>query len=85
MTQFGRGGKLSPLYISPFDIIERVGEVAYRLALPPHLSSVHGVFYVSMLRKYESDASHILEWSDLDLEADVSYEERAIQILDRRE
>ena len=85
LTCFGRGGKLSPRYIGPFYIIERVGEVAYRLALPPQLSGVHDVFHVSMLRKYEPDPSHVLEWSDLDLEADVSYEERAIQILDRRD
>ena len=85
MTCFGRGGKLSPRYIGPFDIIKRVGEVAYRLALPPQLSGVHDVFHVSMLRKYEPDPSHVLEWTDLDLEADVSYEERAIQILDRRD
>ena len=85
LTRFGRGGKLSPRYIGPFDVIERIGAVAYRLALPPQLSGVHDVFHVSMLRRYEPDPSHVLEWSDLDLEADVSYEERAIQILDRRD
>ena len=85
LTRFSRGDKLSPRYIGPFDIIERVGEVVYRLALPPQLSGVHDVFHVSMLRKYELDPSHVLEWTDLDLEADVSYEEHAIQILDRRD
>ena len=42
------------------------------------------MFHVSMLRKYEPDHSHVLEWSNLDLEADVSYEKRAVQILDKR-
>ena len=74
-----------PRYIGPFDVIEKVGEAAYRLALLPQLFGIHDIFHVSMLRKYELDPSHILELTDLDLEADVSYEEWAVQILDRRE
>ena len=66
-------------------MIERVGAVAYRLALPPQLSSVHDVFHVSMLRKYEPDPSHVLQWTDIDLVADVSFKERPVQILDSRE
>ena len=85
ITRFGRGRKLSPRYIGPFDILERVCEVAYRLALPPQLSGVHDVFHISMLQKYEPDPSHVLEWSKLELDADVSFEKRPIQILDRRE
>ena len=50
--RFGKRGKLSPRYIGPFEMLERVGRVAYRLALPPSLSSVHEVFHVSMLQKY---------------------------------
>ena len=48
---FEKRGKLSPRYIGPFEVLERVGAVAYRLALPPSLSSVHDVFNVSMLHK----------------------------------
>ncbi|XP_058202899.1 uncharacterized protein LOC131317358 [Rhododendron vialii] len=62
-----------------------IGEVAYRLALPPKLSGVHDVFHVSMLRKYEPDPSHVLEWSELELEADASYGEKPIRILDSRD
>ena len=49
--KFGKRGKLSLRYIGPFEVLERVGIVAYRLALSPSLSSVHGVFHVSMLQK----------------------------------
>ncbi|XP_058195003.1 uncharacterized protein LOC131311522 [Rhododendron vialii] len=85
LSRFGKKGKLSPRYIGPFDVIEKIGEVAYRLALPPRLSNVHDVFHVSMLRKYEPDPSHVLEWSELELEADASYGEEPIRILDTRD
>ncbi|KAM2086620.1 hypothetical protein ACFX1R_024134 [Malus domestica] len=49
VVRFGKKGKLSPRYIGPYMITERVGEVAYRLELPSELSKVHDVFHVSML------------------------------------
>ena len=60
VIRFGKKGKLSPRFIGPFQILSRVGEVAYKLALPPSLSAVHPVFHVSMLRKYIPDESHVL-------------------------
>ncbi|TQD86597.1 hypothetical protein C1H46_027863 [Malus baccata] len=57
VVRFGKKGKLSPRYIGPYEITERIGEVAYRLELPPELSKVHNVFHVSMLRRYVSDPS----------------------------
>ena len=50
VVRFGKQGKLSPRFIGPFKVLERVGAIAYRLALPPSLSGVHEVFHVSMLR-----------------------------------
>ena len=55
VIRFGCSGKLSPRYIGPFDIIERVGEVAYWVALPPTLDGVHDVFHIFQLRKYVQD------------------------------
>ena len=76
---------MTPRFIGPFEIIAKIGDVAYRLALPPSISHVHDVFHVSMLRKYHPDPSHVLDWSHIELEPDISYEERPIRILDSRE
>ncbi|XP_070057056.1 uncharacterized protein [Nicotiana tomentosiformis] len=65
VMRFGNKSKLSPRYIGPFDILERVGEVAYRLALPPILSGIHPVFHVSILQKYYGDLSHVLDFSSV--------------------
>ncbi|XP_059659225.1 uncharacterized protein LOC132306046 [Cornus florida] len=75
LLQFGKSGKLSPRFIGLFEILHRVGEVAYRLALPPQMDRVHNVFHVSMLWNYEPDPSHVLSWVDIDINEDVSYEE----------
>ena len=60
VMRFGKKEKLAPRYIGPFEILERIGMVAYRLALPLNMSQVHQVFHVSMLRRYISDPSHML-------------------------
>ena len=64
-------------------MIERVGPVAYRLALPLELSQIHDVFHVSMLRRYRSDPSHILQTQPLELKDDLSYEEEPTAIVAR--
>ena len=61
MIRFGKRGKLSSRYIGPFKVLERVGMIAYQLALPPRLSSVHAVFHVSMLQKYTPDPTHVVD------------------------
>ena len=60
VVRFGKQGKLLSRYIGPFAVLERVGTVAYWLALPPSLSSVHAVFHVSMLWKYTLDPTHVV-------------------------
>ncbi|XP_070056868.1 uncharacterized protein [Nicotiana tomentosiformis] len=81
--RFWKKGKLSPKYIGPFEFLERVGEVAYRLALTPILSAVHKVFHVSMLQKYYGDPSHELDFSSVQLGKDLTYVEELVTILDR--
>ncbi|KAL5552742.1 hypothetical protein UlMin_040143 [Ulmus minor] len=85
VMQFGKKGKLSPRYIGSFEILERIGKVAYRLALPPELSSVHNIFHISMLRKYISNPSHVLENEPIEVHEDLTYEEQLVQILDRKD
>ena len=65
ILRFGRKGKLSPRFIDPYEILERVGPVAYRLTLPLELAKLHDVFHVSMLRRYCFDTSHILPVQDV--------------------
>ena len=85
MIRFGKREKLSPRYIGPFEVLERVNAVAYRLVLPPSLSSVHEVFQVSMLRKYTPDPTHIVDWGELVVDADGTFEEGLVRIMDSRE
>ena len=75
ILRFGKKGKLSPKFIRPYEILERIGLVAYRLALPPELAKLHNVFHVSMLRRYHYDGLHILPVQDIQVHADFSYEE----------
>ena len=58
VVRLGKRGKLSPRFIGPFEILERIGIVAYWLALPPSMLGVHEVFHVSMLREYTPDPAH---------------------------
>ena len=60
-VMFGKRGKLSLRFIGPFEILERVGTVAYRLALSPNMSGVHEVFHFSMLRRYTPDLAHVVD------------------------
>ena len=83
ILHFGSKGKLSPRFISSYEILERVGPVAYRLALPLELAKLHDVFHVSMLQKYRSDTSHILPVQDLQVQEDFTFDEEPKVILDR--
>lgn len=81
VMRFGKKGKLSPRFIRPFEVLQRIGEVAYELALPPSVSSVHPVFHVSMLRKYIGDPSHVLDFSTVQLDGDLTYDVEPVAFL----
>ena len=85
VLRFGKHGKLSPRYIGPYRIVERIGEVAYQLELPSNLDRIHDVFHVSMLHKYIPDPSHALTKQPVEIQENLTYEEEPVQILDRRE
>ncbi|XP_073061970.1 uncharacterized protein [Primulina eburnea] len=86
VVRFNKLGKLNPRYVGPFEILEKVGTLAYILALPPNMSRIHNVFHVSELRKYVPDPSHILEAEphliNEDLNEKLTYKEILIQIVD---
>ncbi|XP_040996121.1 uncharacterized protein LOC121242301 [Juglans microcarpa x Juglans regia] len=85
VMRFGKKGKLSPRYIGPFEIRDRIGPVAYRVALPPALVGVHNVFHISMLRKYIPDPTHIIDYEPLQIQEDMTYAEEPIRILEKKE
>ena len=82
---FGKRRKLSPRFIEPFEILERVGTVAYRLALPPSMIGVHEVFHVSMLRKYTPDPTHVVDWGQIEVDTDGTFKEGPVCLLDSRD
>nr|GEW82361.1 putative nucleotidyltransferase, ribonuclease H [Tanacetum cinerariifolium] len=85
VKRFGIKGKLSPRFIGPFEILYRVGEVSYRLALPPQLPHVHNVFHVSLLRGYKYHPLHVISYPLDQIRADLLYVEEPEAILDRQD
>ena len=85
VLRFGKRGKLSRRYIGPYEIVSKVGPVAYKLKLTPGLSRIHDKFRVSMLRKYIPDPSHVLREQLVQLKENLSYEETPVQFLDHKE
>ena len=84
VMRFGKKGKLSPKYIGPYEILERIGEAAYRLALPPELLKVHDIFHVSQLRMNRSDPPPVIHVESVSVALNLTFEERPIRILDRQ-
>ena len=83
VIRFGMKGKLAPRYIEPYKIIERIGTVAYRILLPPHLDRIHNVFHVSMLRKANLDPTRILPQISMEVREDLTMEVELVRIMDR--
>ena len=85
MVRFGKHGKLSPRFIGPFEILEKVGTFAYRLALLPSMPGVHEVFHVSMLQRCTPDPAHVMDWGEIEVDTDGTFEEGPVCILDSRD
>ena len=81
MVRFGKRGKLSPRFIGPFEILERIGTVAYWLVLSPSMIGVHEVFHISMLRKYTPDPVHVVDWGQIEVDTDETFEEGPVCML----
>ena len=81
VMRFGKKGKLSPRFIGPYEVIEKVGPMEYRLALPLELEKIHSVFHVSMLWRYRLDPSHVVSMETIELRPDLTYEEEPVEIL----
>ena len=84
VVRFGKKGKLSHRYMGPYEILQKVGKVAYELKLPSELASAHPVFHVSMLKKCIDDPEPILPIKGLGVKDNPSYEEVPVQIFDRQ-
>ena len=84
-VRFGKHGKLSPRFIGPFEVLERVDTIVYRLALPLSMTSVHELFHVSMLQKYTPDPAHVVDWGQIEVDTDGTFEDGPVCILDSRD
>jgi hypothetical protein len=84
MKRFGMKNKLAPRYIGPFSILEKCGPVTYKLDLPSSLAGVDNIFHVSQLKKCLNATSDVVLPVMIPLEADLSYPERLIKVLDQK-
>ncbi|GJU08688.1 hypothetical protein Tco_1125118 [Tanacetum coccineum] len=83
VIRFGKRGKLNPRYIGPFNIIAKVGTVAYRLELPERLSRVHSMFHVSKLKKYMADEPLAIPLDEIQVDDKLHFVEEPVKIMHR--
>ena len=81
--KMGSCNKLASIFCGPFEILERIGPIAYMIALPPSIS-VHNVFHVSLIKKYILDANHVIDWNVIQVEQEGVLQVHPVRILDRK-
>ena len=82
MVRFGRRGKLAPRYVGPFEIVERICDVAYRLRLPQEMSGIHDTFHVSNLKKCLADTDLHVPLNELKINENLRFVEEPVEIMD---
>ena len=82
--RFGKKGKISPRYVGPYEILKRVGKVAYELELPAELATMHPVFHVSLLKKCVDDPASIVSLKSMAVKDNLSYDDVPVEILERK-
>ena len=83
MIRFGKRGKLIPRYIGPFEILARIGPVAYRHRLPQELNNVHPTFHVSNLKKCLSDETLVIPLDEIEINESLNFVEEPVEIMDK--
>ena len=81
--RLGSCAKLSPRYYGLFEVLERIGPVAYRFALPAS-TRAHNVFHVSLLKKYVHDPNHVINWDVIQVEPEGEFQIEPMRILDKK-
>jgi hypothetical protein len=81
--KLGNCSKLESRYSGSFEILERIGPIAYMISLPASMS-VHNVFHVSFLKKYIPDANHVIDWNVIQVEQEGAFQVQPVRILDRK-
>jgi hypothetical protein len=85
IIRFGKRGKLSPRFIGPFKILEKVNEQAYRLDLPPELDGIHSTFHVCYLRKCLANETSVIPLEDVSIDPKKRIIDEPIEILGRKQ
>jgi hypothetical protein len=83
LLKLGKYSKITPHFCGPFEILEKIGDVAYKLALPPQLQ-IHNVFHVSLLKKYVYNANHVIDWKSISIEPSCEFRIEPERIVEKR-